>query len=248
MSAVRAIGDAGFEYIELWGEVPHAYPDFVDVAELKDALSSYDMLLTLHAPFTDLNPASPFQPVKAAVERTLEGYVRFGASQDAAVITVHPGSVHSDALVPQSGPSATSTLRKMVKVAEGRLSINVENQARSRSRYHFPLASTSESLGAILAEVEGLNLTLDAGHAHISGQLPRAIAETAGARLCEVHLHDNKGTSDDHLVPGRGTVGLSPLLKALGPDMPVCLELDPYRYSPEEAIRESLSLKAGAWT
>jgi hypothetical protein len=26
-SAVRAIGDAGFEYVELWGEVPHAYPD-----------------------------------------------------------------------------------------------------------------------------------------------------------------------------------------------------------------------------
>ena len=244
VSAIRAVGDAGFEYIELWGEVPHAYPEWVDASDVKDGLSSYDMLLTLHAPFTDLNPASPFQPMKSAVEKTLEGYVDFGASLGAAIITVHPGRVHSEALLPKAAPNVASCLKKMVKTAQGRLRISVENQAVGRSKYDYPLATTVESIGGFLSDVEGLNLTLDTGHAHVSGQELAAFAERAGSRLCEVHLHDNAGTSDDHLAPGQGTIDLSPLRSSVRPETPVCLELDPYRYPPDEAIRAALSFKA----
>ena len=244
-SAVRAIGDAGFDYLELWGEVPHAYPDWVDERRLRDALSSYRMALTMHAPFTDLNPASPFQPVKAAVEKTLERYVDFGASLGARIVTVHPGSVHNEAMVPQSVESAVSTLKKMARKADGRLGINVENQTKSRSKYHLPLACTVESLDMVLAEVDGLGFTLDTGHAHANGQDPDYLAQRAGPRLTEVHLHDNAGRSDEHLVPGEGTASLDPLWKSLaGSEVFVCLELDPYRYSPEEALRSSAALKA----
>jgi sugar phosphate isomerase/epimerase len=245
VAAVRAIGDAGFEYVELWGEVPHAYPDWVDRAELRDALASYRMSLTMHAPFSDLNLASPFEPVKAAVEKTLEGFVGFAAWLDARIITVHPGSVHSALMVPQAAQSAGSTLRRMVRAADGRLQVNVENQAKGRSKYHLPLASTTDSLESILDQDKMLNLTLDTGHAHVNGQDPSAIMRRAGSKLTEVHLHDNGGESDEHRVPGEGTAGLGPLLKSLvGSDTFVCLELDPYRYSPEEVIRASLSFKA----
>jgi len=243
-SAVRAIGDAGFDYIELWGEVPHAYPDWVDRTRLKDALSSYKMTLTMHAPFTDLNPAMPFQPVKDAVEKTLVRFVSFGASLGSRIITVHPGSVHNEAMVPQSAQNAVSTLKKMTKAADGRLGINVENQTISRSKYHLPLASTAESLELILAEEERLNFTLDTGHAHANGQDPLVLGQRAGSRLTEVHLHDNGGQSDEHLVPGEGTTNLGPLMKTLASsDIFVCLELDPHRYSPEEVIRASVSLR-----
>jgi sugar phosphate isomerase/epimerase len=244
-SAVRAIGDAGFGYVELWGEVPHAYPDWVNGARLRDALSSYKMDLTMHAPFTDLNPASPFQPVKAAVEKTLEHFVDFGASLGARIVTVHPGSVHNEAMVPQSSQNAVSTLKKMVKTADGRLDVNVENQVRSRSKYHLPLASTVESLELILGEEERLNFTLDTGHAHANGQDPHLLLQRTGPRLTEVHLHDNAGMTDEHLVPGEGTANLDQVLRSLdGSDVYVCIELDPYRYSPERAVNASLSLKA----
>jgi sugar phosphate isomerase/epimerase len=245
VGAVRAIGDAGFDYIELWGEVPHAYPDWVDGAKLRDALASYRMALTMHAPFTDLNPASPFEPVKAAVERTLERFVDFSAGLDARIVTFHPGSVHSQLMVPQAAQSAVSTLKKMVRAADGRLRVNVENQTKGRSKYHLPLASTTESLEFILGQEKMLTLTLDTGHAHANGQDLSDMMRRAGSRLTEVHLHDNAGESDEHRIPGEGSASLGPLLKALhGSDTFVCLELDPYRYSPEEAIRAALSLKA----
>ena len=247
VSAVRAVGDAGFEFIELWGEVPHAYPDWVDRKVLKDALSSYDMTLTMHAPFTDLNPAAPFQPVRGAVEKTLQDFVKFGDHLGAKIITVHPGSVHSELMVPQSAQSSVSTLRSMVRSAGGRLKINAENQTRSRSKYHFPLASTAESLELILAEVDGLGFTLDTGHAHVNGQSPLALAERAGPKLTEVHLSDNSGASDDHLIPGEGTAPLKGLFEKLAEkDILVCLELDPHRYTPDQVVRASATVKNNA--
>lgn len=243
-SAVRAIGDAGFDYIELWGEVPHAYTGFVDRRRVKDALSSYGMTMTMHAPFTDLNPANPFQPIKGAVERTLEDFVRFGSFLEASIITFHPGSVHNEAIVPMSAESSIATLKKMVRTAGGRLAINVENQTKSRSKYHFPLASTTESLDLILAEVEGLGFTLDTGHAHVNGQNPLALAERAGHRLTEVHLSDNSGASDDHLIPGEGTASLQPLMNTVASTgVLVCLELDPHRYTQEEVLRAASETK-----
>ena len=245
-SALRKIGDAGFEYIELWGVIPHAYPGWVDERALKDALSSYQMTLSMHAPFTDLNPATPFEPTKGAVERTLEEFVRFSASLEAKAITIHPGSVHNEAMVPASLPNSVSTIRKVVEAADGRVAISVENQTRSRSKYHYPLGSSVASLEAILAEVEELRFTLDTGHAHSSGLDPSSLAKVAGPRLMEVHLSDNAGEYDDHLIPGDGTAGLANLMKTLeGSEVLICLELNPHRYLPEQVLGAGVSFKSG---
>ena len=243
-SAVKAIGDAGFEYIELWGEVPHAYHDWADRKLLEDTLSSYDMTVTLHAPFTDLNMASPFQPVRTAVAKALDEFVKFGVRLGATLITAHPGSVHNAALVAKSAQNSVQILRSMVKASGGRLTICIENQARSGSKYIFPLASTVESLELMLAEVEGSRFTLDTGHAHVSGLDPLALAEREGRKLAEVHLSDNKGASDDHLIPGEGTASLGRLIDKLAQtDVLLCLELDPHRYSQDQVIAAASEVK-----
>jgi len=236
-SAIRVIGDAGFEYMELWGEVPHAYHDWADRRLLKDTLSSYDMTITLHAPFTDLNMASPFQPVRAAVGKALDDFVKFGVQLNASLITAHPGSVHNAALVAKSAENSVQILRSMVKASGGRVPICIENQARSSSKYVFPLASTVESLELMLAEVEGSRFTLDTGHAHVSGLDPLSLAERERSKLAEVHLSDNGGESDDHLIPGEGTANLGRLIDWLiHADVLLCLELNPHRYSQEQVI------------
>jgi sugar phosphate isomerase/epimerase len=245
VSAVRAIGDAGFEYIELWGEIPHAYPDWVDKRRLKDALSSYGMTVTIHAPFTDLNPATPFEPVRGAVERTLEEFVEFSVFVGASVVTFHPGSVHNEALVPGSSASSTDFLKKMVNKAAGRLSVSVENLAKSTSKYYYPLASTADSIKALLSGEERLRFTLDTGHAHASGLDPFDLAQKTGPRLVEVHLSDNGGEHDDHLAPGEGTTDLKKLTgKLAGSDVLICLELNPHRYTPAQVLRAASSFKS----
>ncbi len=244
-SAVKTIGDAGFEYIELWGEVPHAYHDWVDKKRLKDVLSSYGMVVTTHAPFTGLNPGWPFQPVKGAIEKTLEGFVDFSDFLGASIVSFHPGNAHTKVLEEQSFASAVSTLRRMVKAADGRLVIDLENQTRSQSVYDYPIASSMDAIERILGEVDGSKFTLDTGHAHVSDVDPEFLSRRVGARLAEVHLSDNTGDADDHLIPGKGTAKLSGLLKRLsGSDVFVCLELNPFKNAEAEIIRTASAWKS----
>ncbi|MGE0864832.1 MAG: sugar phosphate isomerase/epimerase family protein [Vicinamibacterales bacterium] len=68
--------------------------------------------------------------------------------------------------------------------------------------------STAASLVDLLEsdiEAERLGICLDAGHARLMGDVVDAI-ETCSGHLVTTHLHDNRGRSDDHLVPGQGVI------------------------------------------
>ncbi|MDD5679088.1 MAG: TIM barrel protein [Kiritimatiellae bacterium] len=50
-----------------------------------------------------------------------------------------------------------------------------------------------------------LGFVLDAGHAHVDRNLDDYLGG-AGLRLAGLHLHDNHGNKDEHLLPGRGAI------------------------------------------
>ena len=243
-SAVKAIGESGLEYIELWGEIPHAYPDWIDKAKLKDSLSPYNMTVTMHAPFTDLNIATRFEPVRGAVERALLDSMKLADYVGVQIATFHPGGVHNQALVPRSVDDSASLVRSLIKQTGGRPIINVENQTMSHSKYYYPVGSTEESVWELLEKTEA-GFTLDTGHAHASGIAPMKLMDLVGRRLTEVHLSDNSGEADEHLVPGAGSAELSDLLKRIAPtDVLVCLEVDPYTYAPGPAVQAALKFRS----
>ncbi|HEX5086702.1 MAG TPA: sugar phosphate isomerase/epimerase [Nocardioides sp.] len=58
------------------------------------------------------------------------------------------------------------------------------------------------------------NTTIDLSHAAIARDDPVAMAERLGDRLRHVHLTDGTGSAkDEHLVPGRGSVGAAEFLR-----------------------------------
>ncbi len=243
-SAVELIGESGFDYVELWGEVPHAYPDWMDKRALKDSLSSYDFTLTMHAPFTDLNPATPFQPVRGAVERSLVAFVELARELGASVVTLHPGSVHNEAMVPRSSKDADAMIHALVQAADGQVKLSIENQSKGRSRYSYPVGSTVESVELLLASNPGAAFTLDTGHAHSSGLDPKAFSERFKERMVEIHLSDNAGAKDEHLFPGEGTANLKGVIDAAkGTDVLICLEINPFVYATQDVIKGARAFK-----
>src|SRR5262249_42990980 len=52
-------------------------------------------------------------------------------------------------------------------------------------------------------EDDRVGICLDFGHAHMEGDLLDAI-ETVSGHLITTHVHDNRGKTDDHLVPFDG--------------------------------------------
>ncbi len=55
---------------------------------------------------------------------------------------------------------------------------------------------------------------LDVGHAHLTGGAPEAV-ERLGGHIITTHIHDNRGRTDDHLVPFDGTIDWTATLVAL---------------------------------
>jgi sugar phosphate isomerase/epimerase len=54
--------------------------------------------------------------------------------------------------------------------------------------------------------VGGVGICIDTGHLNVYSQAPvKRWWELLGDRVMVVHIHDNDGLSDDHLVPGEGT-------------------------------------------
>jgi len=98
-------------------------------------------------------------------------------------------------------PAMIRSLEELSPVAAGagvRLAVEVIPNAMSTP------ASLVELLESEI-EAEDLGICMDTGHARLMGDVVDAI-ETCSGHLLTTHLHDNRGRSDDHLVPGQGVV------------------------------------------
>jgi sugar phosphate isomerase/epimerase len=113
------------------------------------------------------------------------------------------------------------------------------SQKRSMEMY---LPERDPSLG------DYANATIDLSHAAIAGDDVVEMAERLGGRLRHVHLTDGTGSAkDEHLVPGRGTMGADRFLRhiaAAGFDGEIVLEINTRRASAggtrEAELREAL--------
>jgi sugar phosphate isomerase/epimerase len=198
--------------VELWvGE--YDYRPFT--AEAVEALARVCRAadpLTIHTRVEDWRPAA------------LEAEVALAARLGAEVLVVHAGTVGLDALHPPWGAVADFGAR----ARDAGLVLALENSGRMGAA---PLRRFVERFGDD-PRASGLGICFDTGHAHRSRRLdglePAAYVAEFGPAIVEVHVHDNRGEADLHLLPGAGTIRWPPLLeamRALGPRTVVCIEV-----------------------
>ena len=103
------------------------------------------------------------------------------------------------------------------KIAEYASAYNIKIAIEPADKYETNLLSTCLD-GLLLAQNLGysnLGVLLDSGHAQIVGEdVPQTIAD-CNQRLFHVHIDDNHGQRDQHLVPGEGVFDFIGMLKAL---------------------------------
>ena len=78
-------------------------------------------------------------------------------------------------------------------------------------------------------DLDGVGICLDFGHAHLDGDVLEAV-ETVSEHLIATHVHDNRGRTDDHLLPFEGTIDWAGSLLAvqkIGYDGPFMFEIVP---------------------
>ena len=84
-----------------------------------------------------------------------------------------------------------------------------------------------------------LKICFDTGHAHLTGGIEAAY-RALHDRIAIVHLHDNHGDTDEHLLPYEGEIDWAqavPGLRAAGGQFPVLFELTSDRVEPNILAR-----------
>lgn len=88
--------------------------------------------------------------------------------------------------------------------------------------------STAERLMMFLNMTHlSLNVCFDVGHAHMRGSIENEY-QVLKSRIRSTHVHDNNGTDDSHLFPGKGSVDwprTMDLLRSAAGQYPLVLEL-----------------------
>ena len=108
----------------------------------------------------------------------------------------------------------------------------------------FPIATVDHCLEMLnRLGRDNLKICLDTGHAAIfEGSDLSGLVRKIGSRLEAVHIHDNMGKEDEHLIPGDGIIdwdAFTGALKEIGFNKVFSLETSPkHRQYPKEAWEE----------
>lgn len=205
----------GFESIELFATRSHFdYRDGRAVDDLAEWLSDTRLRLhSVHAPIVDgirdgqwvgsFSNAST-DPVrrKAALDET-EAALAVATTVPFEYLVVHMGMPTTER-VPTGDNDRDAARRSLEDIVAMAARVNV----RVALEVIPNTLSTAEALAAwIEDQLDDLDVgvCLDYGHAHLTGGLADALDALSG-HVWTTHVHDNRGTRDEHLAPYAGTI------------------------------------------
>lgn len=216
--ALEKLAAAGFHEIEILANSLHLEDIERDPDGINQKLRDLNISVpVLHQPIEGINLGDTDQEIRRrSIERTIAAF-RIADKLGASIVVVHPNSLisESDELTyDDSLANFTDSLAQLSDEAEiAGVKIAVENLPRSKA--DLPGATVHELLQIIDNLPEHVGICLDVGHSQVCGLDPvDEILETRD-RLMALHLNDNRGFDDDHLIPGNGIIDWKSLLITL---------------------------------
>ena len=138
---------------------------------------------------------------KTAVDETL------AALDVAAAVPYEVLVVHCGVPVPHAGPGENHRA-SLIRSLEELSPVAVRYGVRMAIEVIPNELSTPSALVDVIEsdiDAAALGICMDVGHARMMGDVVDAI-EACSGHIITTHLHDNRGRSDDHLVPGKGVI------------------------------------------
>ncbi len=179
----------------------------------RDLAPSYDLHFSVHGPLGDVNIGSLNPRMRRAALKEVIDAMKACDRMGIGVYTIHPGFVNplgvmdrktAYAVIHESIKAIDSAAREMSMV------VAMENMPS------LPFATCKEP-AELLDFIHGtiLRVCFDVGHAHTNGNMGDWLKLVD--RFSNVHIHDNLGQMDQHLIIGEGNIDFSSVLNALRP-------------------------------
>lgn len=208
-SVLEEIRAAGFREIEVCSFPMHLdYHNEADVRRAGEMMRRLGLRpFSFHAPFADrIDITSLDRAEREAAVNELITACRAAALIGAEHVVLHPGPEREgrppeEEFIRRMNNAADSLNRVAARCCDMGVRLLLENMLP-----HLLFGHTSDML-YLLGRITtcGVGACLDTGHARLSGDLESVIQKLSG-HLKMVHINDNNGERDDHLIPGEGSI------------------------------------------
>lgn len=222
---IKRLGTVNTRYVEVLDEGRHEL-DKQRACVLKEAAKSYCLEYSLHAPFADINIASPSKHMLIASMKRLKQSMAYANKLDAKLWVFHPGTQTG---ISQFYPGAdwkqnNQSIQELYETAEEYgLNIAVENLP---AKYWFFMNKPEEFVKFYRETNLPIGIAMDLGHANLEAQI-EPFFNILADKIIHIHASDNNGLDDQHLGIGQGKIDwnwFSQTIRKLGYDKTVIIE------------------------
>ena len=185
------------------------------VAKLNAVAKAKGIRYTVHAPFADINIASPSKPMLNASIKRLEQSMAFASDLNAQLWVFHPGAKTgiSSFYPNQDWKQNNLSIQKLHETAEKYgLNTAIENLPE---KYGF-IMRNPEDFQRFYKEtsLNDVGIVLDVGHANLENQTLNFLRKLPD-KIVHMHLSDNAGENDQHLGIGHGKINWQQIAETL---------------------------------
>lgn len=209
VSEIYAIGEMGFDFLELTVEPPAAEAEQLKKRkkEILDALSSYNFGVLSHYAWY-LSVAHPYHSIQKAIisefKKSFEAASLFGAKKATIHTEFMPPSVQEKTL---QVARTIETIKELSKEAENLgMELLVEN--------YGPSSFSIEDFEKLFSQLD-VGMTLDIGHATAYDSGPEVYIAKFKRKIKHIHMHDNDKRADLHLPLFAGKIDFKKLVSKL---------------------------------
>ncbi len=185
-----------------------------EVRKIAPLLESFKLKYFIHAPYIDLNIASLNRDIAEASEKIIRETIEAANTLNINLVTFHFGEYSRDYPLEWKEKAEKEAIRRVRRLnlfaQELGVQLSVENSHKT-SDYTF--TGYPEEIREVIRGT-GCKFTLDVGHANTFGN-PLTYFRTFKSEIVNIHVHDNNGENDEHLLIGEGNIDFKSLFKEI---------------------------------
>jgi len=217
--AIRRLHRYGYQGVEIWGGRPHAYRHDLDdqLGEIIALLDELNMTVPNFVPAQFRYPSilcSLNEDIRCASVRYIQDAIDTALRLGAPSVSLCPGmTLHGENLDEGWAQLRSSFVELLEYTEDTELALLVEPAHRAEST----LILTVKDGLRMIAEIGSarLGILLDTGHANLNGETLAEVVESLKDVPLHIHIDDNNGQCDAHLIPGDGSIDFAPFVEAL---------------------------------
>jgi protein FrlC len=248
--AIRRLHKLGYDGIEIWGGRPHMYRHDLDdqLDEIAALLDELEMVVPNFIPAQFRYP-SVLCSFNETVRQDSVGYVKDAIENALRVkspyVSLCPGMTLFGQDLDQGWAQLKKSFLELLDYVENKeVTLLIEPAHEAETTLILTIEQGLRMIDEI--DSEKLGILLDTGHCNVNGEdVPPVIASLKDTPL-HIHIDDNFGDSDAHLIPGEGNINFDQLavaLKEIDYQGFISAELGfQYCLDPDSAVKQTLTV------